>query len=206
MNALWPRRGLYLITPDEKDTGRLLARTQPVLGSAALLQYRNKSADGPLRLQQASALLELCRSHRVPMIVNDDADVAARIGADGVHIGEYDDGLEKVRKHLGEDALIGMSCYDDLQRAEDAARCRADYLAFGAFFASPTKPGARRASLALLRHARRFGLPLVAIGGITPGNGRDVIDAGADLIAVISGVFDAPDPVAAARDYAALFQ
>ncbi|MEO6365559.1 MAG: thiamine phosphate synthase, partial [Luteimonas sp.] len=149
MNAHWPRRGLYLITPDERDTPRLLSRTHAVLGSAALLQYRNKSADGPLRLQQASAMLELCRSHRVPMIVNDDTDIAATIGADGVHLGENDDGLENARRHLGKDALIGISCYDDLQRAEGAARCQADYLAFGAFFASPTKPGARRATPAL---------------------------------------------------------
>ncbi len=205
MNAHWPRRGLYLITPDEDDTTRLIARTLAVLESAALLQYRNKSAQSGLKLEQASALQELCRAHAVPLIVNDDADIANAIGADGVHLGEHDDALQKVRAKLRPDAIIGVSCYDDPRRAAAAAASGADYLAFGAIFDSPTKPNARRAPLALLQQARRFGLPLVAIGGITPANGRAAIDAGADLIAVISGVFDAPDPNSAARAYAALF-
>lgn len=205
MNAHWPRRGLYLITPDDNDTARLLACVEPVLGSAALLQYRNKSADRRLRFEQASALLAACRARAVQLIVNDDADIAGAIGADGVHLGEHDDDLETARSRLGDGAIIGVSCYDDLRRAEAAATSGADYLAFGAFFASPTKPRARRASPVLLEQSRGFGLPLVAIGGITKDNGRGVVDAGADLIAVISGVFDAPDPVSAAREYAALF-
>lgn len=205
MNAHWPRRGLYLITPDESDTARLVARTRAVIGSAVLLQYRNKSADRGLRLEQASALLELCRVGGVQLVINDDADIASAIGADGVHLGEGDDAPATVRARFAKGGMIGVSCYDDLRRAETAAASGAAYLAFGAFFASPTKPAARRASPALLHEARRFRLPLVAIGGITPDNGRALIDAGADLIAVISGVFDAPDPVLAARAYAALF-
>ena len=205
MNARWPRRGLYLITPDEHDTARLLARTGAVLGSAALLQYRNKPAAPALRLEQAAALLELCGARGVPLIVNDDAGIAGTIGADGVHLGEDDDDSVNVRALLGADAVIGVSCYDDPQRAEAAVASGADYLAFGAFFPSPTKPGARRAPRALLQESRRFGLPLVAIGGISPGNAGALIAAGADLIAVISGVYDAPDPPAAAHAYAALF-
>ena len=205
MNARWPRRGLYLVTPDEHDTSRLITRVEAVLGSAVLLQYRNKSADRGLQLEQASALLVLCRARGVALIVNDNADIAHAIGADGVHLGEHDEPIEKVREPLGGDAIIGVSCYDDVQRAEAAANAGADYLAFGAFFASPTKPNAPRATLPLLQQSRRFQLPLVAIGGITPDNAKAVIAAGADLIAVISGVFDAPDPAAASRAYAALF-
>jgi len=205
MNARWPRRGLYLVTPDEDDTSRLLTRVEAVVGSAILLQYRNKSADRSLRLEQASALLALCHAHDVPFIVNDDAGIAHDIGADGVHLGEHDDHIELARAQSGSVAIIGSSCYDDLQRAEAAAASGADYLAFGAFFDSPTKPNARRASLQLLQQAQRLGLPLVAIGGITPDNAHAVIAAGADLIAVASGVFDAPDPAVAARAYAALF-
>ncbi|MCY7355465.1 MAG: thiamine phosphate synthase [Lysobacter sp.] len=205
MNPRWPPRGLYLVTPDEEDTSRLITRVEAVLGSAVLLQYRNKSADRSLRLEQASALLVVCRVHGVPLVVNDDADIAGAIGADGVHLGEHDDHINNVRVQLGGDAIIGVSCYDDVQRAEVAAAAGADYLAFGAFFASPTKPNARRATLQLLLQSRRFGLPRVAIGGITPDNATAVMAAGADLIAVISGVFDAPDPVVAARAYASLF-
>ncbi|MEJ7746976.1 MAG: thiamine phosphate synthase [Luteimonas sp.] len=205
MNARWSRRGLYLITPDENDTSRLVARVGAVLGSAALLQYRNKSADAGLRLEQVSALRRLCRTHAVPLIVNDDAELARTAHAEGVHIGEHDDQIDHARATLGADAIIGVSCYDRLQRAEAAARSGADYLAFGAFFTSPTKPAARHASLQLLQQARGLGLPLVAIGGIKPDNAQAVIAAGADLIAVISGVFDTPDPVSAARAYATLF-
>lgn len=198
-------RGLYLITPDETDSGRLLARVAPLLPFAACLQYRNKRADAAQRERQAFDLHLLCREAGLPLIVNDDDTLAARIGADGVHLGEHDGHVAEARARLGDDAIIGVSCYDDILRAEAAARAGADYIAFGAFFPSPTKPHARRASLALLQAAAGLGLPRVAIGGITPDNARPLIAAGADLIAVISGVFDAPDPVAAARAYRTCF-
>jgi thiamine-phosphate pyrophosphorylase len=198
-------RGLYLITPDASDTRDLLAKVAPVLPHAACLQYRNKRATGHERLEQADALRTLCSDAGVPLIINDDASLAAAVGADGVHLGEHDGAVAAARARLGQDALIGVSCYDDLRRALDGAAQGADYIAFGAFYPSITKPLARQAPLELLRHARAIGLPQVAIGGITPENARFVIAAGADMTAVISGVFDAPDRVAAARAYAACF-
>jgi len=198
-------RGLYLITPDASDTGDLLARVAAVLPHAACLQYRNKRATGRERLEQADALRALCSNAGIPLIINDDASLAAAVGADGVHLGEHDGAVAAARALVGQDALIGVSCYDDLRRAFDAAAQGADYLAFGAFYPSTTKPLARQAPLDLLQRAGAIGLPRVAIGGITPENARLVIAAGADMTAVISGVFDAPDPVAAAQAYAACF-
>jgi thiamine-phosphate pyrophosphorylase len=195
------RRGLYLITPDEADTARLLARVEAVIGHAGLLQYRNKTASRATRLAQAKALQALCAGHGVPLIVNDDDALAREIDADGVHLGEDDGDARTARDRLGASAIIGVSCYDDLSRARAAAEAGASYIAFGAFFPSSTKPNARRAAPDLLRESATLGLPRVAIGGITPDNARCLVDAGADLLAVISGVFDAPDPAAAARAY-----
>jgi len=198
-------RGLYLITPDEVDTGRLLARVGVVLPHAALLQYRNKRADAAMARAQVSALLPLCRRYRVPLLVNDDWRLAAECGADGAHLGEDDGDLRAARAALGDGAIIGASCYDSLALAHAAAAAGASYIAFGAFFPSATKPAARRATPALLGEAAALGLPRVAIGGITPDNAQVLVDAGADLLAVISGVFDAPDPPAAARAYLRAF-
>ena len=197
-------KGLYLITPDEADSPRLLARVEPLLPFVACLQYRNKVADAALRARQASMLQAACAGAGVPLIVNDDAALAVAVGAYGVHLGEHDGDIAAARASVN-DAIIGVSCYDDLARAERAADMGVDYLAFGAFFPSSTKPNARRASLDLLHESARFNLPRVAIGGITPDNARPLIAAGADLIAVISGVFDASDPIQAARAYRALF-
>jgi len=201
-----PARGLYLVTPDSADTGQLLARVRPLLPFASCLQYRNKQADAALRREQAAALAEASRAAGVPFIVNDDARLAADVKADGVHLGEHDGTVADARQYLGRDAIVGVSCYDDPERANAAAADGADYLAFGAFFTSSTKPNARRATPALLQQARRHGLPMVAIGGITPDNAPLLVDAGADLLAIVSGVFDAPDPVAAARAVHALFE
>ena len=204
---LWPRRGLYLLTPDEPDNARLLARVLPALeAGVALLQYRNKQADRETRRQQALALQPHCRRLGIPLIVNDDWTLAAEIDADGAHLGEFDGDLIAAKKLLSPPKILGVSCYDSLDRAESAATAGASYLAFGAMFASGTKPHARTASLGLLRQAARFGLPRVAIGGITPDNARSVIAAGADLIAVIGGVFDAPDPALAVRHYLECFE
>ena len=205
MHANATPRGLYLLTPDEADTARLLARVAPLLPSTTWLQYRNKAASEGLRKEQATALQALCAGAGVPLLVNDDASLAARIGAAGAHLGEEDDAIAAARALLGPAAIVGASCYDDPARAETAAAAGASYLAFGALFPSGTKPGARRATPAHLHAARVHGLPLVAIGGITPDNAPSAIDAGADLVAVIGGVFDAPDPIAAARAIHALF-
>lgn len=202
MTRRWPRRGLYLVTPEPLPDLALIARLLP---HAACLQYRNKHAQADVRREQGAALRMLCEDAGIAFIVNDDIALAAAVGADGVHVGEHDAGIARARAQLGDTAIVGSSCYDDLARAEAAARDGADYIAFGAFFPSPTKPNARRATPQLLRDAARIGLPRVAIGGITPDNAGALVGAGADLIAVISGVFDAPDPVAAARACAALF-
>ena len=202
----WPRRGLYAITPDETDTRRLLRRAEGVLDAGvALMQYRNKSTDANLRLEQALGLKLLCLPYGVPLIVNDDVALARAMQADGVHLGEVDGDPTAARDELGGDALIGVSCYASLERAQTAKSQGADYLAFGAFYSSPTKPHATHAAPNLLQDAKRFGLPLVAIGGIQPGNVRTLRDAGADLIAVISGLWTARDPADAARAYVAAF-
>ncbi len=199
-----PRRGLYLVTPDEPDTARLLLRVLPLLPlGPALLQYRNKAAAPEKRREQALALLGVCRRTGVPLIVNDDATLAHEIGAAGVHLGRDDGDVAAAREIVGPDAIIGASCYDDLDRAAAAAAAGADYLAFGAMFESGTKPQARRAPLSVLRDAARFGLPRVAIGGLTPDNAGQALDAGADFLCVIGAVFDAADPPAAARAFLA---
>lgn len=198
-------KGLYLLTPDDTDTTRLLARVTPLLAFVACLQYRNKTATAELRAQQAAMLQSLCAANGVPLIVNDDSALAKTVAAAGVHLGRDDGDLAAARALLGDEAIIGVSCYDDLGRAHAAKAAGADYIAFGAFFPSPSKPHASRADPALLREAAALGLPLVAIGGITPDNAGSLVAAGADMVAVISGVFDAPDPVAAARRLQALF-
>lgn len=201
------RRGLYAITPDEPSTPRLLSRVEPVLaGGIACLQYRNKVADAALRVDQARALHALCMIAGVPLIINDDVALCEAVGASGVHLGGDDGDPASARIRLGVDAIIGVSCYDSLQRARAAADAGASYVAFGAFHPSPTKPGARRADPALLADSASLGLPRVAIGGITPANAPALVAAGADLIAVISGVFDAPDPAAAVHAYLSAFQ
>jgi thiamine-phosphate pyrophosphorylase len=201
-----PPRGLYLITPDETDTGRLLARVAPLLGAGvAWLQYRNKAARPALRGEQAAALQALCASAGVPLLVNDTATLALAAGAAGAHLGEDDGDIAAARALLGPEAILGASCYDSLELARRAVAAGASYVAFGAFFPTTSKVVSRRAAPALLAEAAGLGVPRVAIGGITPDNGRALVEAGADLLAVIGGVFDAPDPVAAVRAYARCF-
>ncbi|KAF1014643.1 MAG: Thiamine-phosphate synthase [Stenotrophomonas maltophilia] len=195
-------RGVYLITPDEPDTARLLARTAPLLAHGATwLQYRNKVADAALRREQAHALQALCVQHGVPLIINDDAALALAVGAAGAHLGEDDGEIAAARALLGPDALLGASCYDELALAERAVPAGASYVAFGAFFATTTKITSHRATPDLLRRSAALGVPRVAIGGLTPDNVGPLIAAGADLLAVISSVYAAADPVAAQRAY-----
>jgi glutamate-1-semialdehyde 2,1-aminomutase len=206
MRNNWPRRGLYAITPDEPDTRELLWRAETVLDQGAvLMQYRNKSADAALRQEQALGLKLLCLTYGVPLIVNDDVELARAIQADGVHLGAADADLAAARALLGSDALIGVSCYASIERAQAAAAQGADYLAFGAFFTSPSKPDAQIADVSVLHEALRLGLPLVAIGGIQPEHVRALRDAGADLIAAISGLWKSHDPTNAAKAYVAAF-
>lgn len=203
--SLPPLRGLYAIT-DGPRADLLEVCAAALEGGAALLQYRDKTDDHTRRFAEAQALQALCVRHRVPLIVNDDVELAARVGAAGVHLGEHDDALAQARTRLGAHAIIGVSCYDSLERARALAEAGADYLAFGAFFPSPTKPNARRATPRLLHDSAALGLPRVAIGGITHDNAQPLIDAGADALAVISALFGARDVRAAARRFADLFQ
>jgi thiamine-phosphate pyrophosphorylase len=198
-----PARGVYAIT--DRPRRDLIAVVDAALtGGAAIVQYRDKSSDDDRRRAEAQAIKDACDRHGAPLIINDDVDLAAEIGA-GVHLGEDDGDFASARARLGPDAIIGVSCYDSLDRAHAAAEAGADYLAFGAFFASPTKPNARRATIELLRAAKSLGPPIVAIGGITPDNAPSLIEAGADFVAVISGIFAAADIEHAARRYATLF-
>ena len=200
-------RGLYAVTPDALDTARLLDQVRAALrGGARLVQYRNKSDDSTLKLEQARALNALCTEYAAALIVNDDVAVAAASGAAGVHLGRDDGSLEDARAALGPGKLIGISCYDDLGRARAAVEAGADYVAFGSFFPSRVKPGAVRASVALLEAAKReLALPVVAIGCVTSENGGALVRAGADALAVISALFDAPDVTAAAARFKPLF-
>ena len=201
-------KGLYAITDPLllSDDRLTVAVEQALLGGARLIQYRDKSPHAARRLAQAGALNELCRRYNVPLIVNDDVELAARVGAAGVHVGKDDPALAHARARLGGNAIIGVSCYDRLDLALEAARAGADYVAFGAFFPSPTKPTEIRAPIELLREARAaLSVPIVAIGGITPDNAPLLLDVGADALAVVSGVFGPPDIQAAARRYAKLF-
>ncbi|KAF1712044.1 thiamine phosphate synthase [Pseudoxanthomonas kalamensis DSM 18571] len=199
-------RGLYPITPDEADTARLLARVAPLLDAGiAWLQYRNKAADAGLRREQATVLQALCASANVPLIVNDDFALAHAVGAAGVHLGEDDGDIAAARQALGPDAIIGASCYDDIGRAHRAVAAGASYVAFGAFFPTTTKTTTRHADPRLLAEAAALGVPRVAIGGITPANAAPLVQAGADLLAVVAGVFAAADPLSAVAAYHACF-
>jgi thiamine-phosphate pyrophosphorylase len=189
-------RGLYAITPEAADT---VEKVRLALeGGVALLQYRRKRRD----LGEARAVAALARRHGVPLIVNDDIELALELDADGVHLGRDDGELGAARARLG-DRILGASCYDDPELARRAVAAGADYVAFGSVFASPTKPAAVRAPLALF--ATRLGVPLCAIGGITLENAPRALGAGADLLAVVSDLFDAPDIRARAAQYQGLF-
>ncbi|MCX7627905.1 MAG: thiamine phosphate synthase [Methylophilaceae bacterium] len=199
-------KGLYAITPDLEDTDSLLKRVEAVLrGGAALLQYRNKTASYELKRTQAAALLELCKAYAVPFIINDHVSLCVELDADGVHLGQSDVGIAAARQRLGARKIIGASCYDRLDLVAHAQAQGATYIALGACFDSKTKPAATRVSLDLFGRAKRFGLPVVAIGGITPHNAAKVIEAGADAIAVIGALFDAPEPERAAQTFTHLF-
>jgi thiamine-phosphate pyrophosphorylase len=199
--------GLYALTPDRLDLGTMTLSVGAALdGGAAAIQYRNKSAAPDLRLEQARAVRALCAARDAAFIVNDDIDLAQAVGADGVHLGRDDAAIEEARARLHPGALVGASCYDSLDRARAAVAAGADYVAFGTFHPSSTKPQAVRADLSLISAAKaRWTVPVVAIGGITVANAPALIDAGADAVAVISALFDAPDVAAAARSFAALF-
>lgn len=204
MNAIG---GLYAITPDLADSAVLFGKVEAALaGGARAVQYRNKTADAALRLEQARGLARLCRAYHVPLIVNDHVDLALAVEAEGLHIGGEDGSVAEARRLLGPDRILGVSCYRRIENALEAARLGATYVAFGGFFPSQVKGGSGGAPLSILGEAkRRTALPVVAIGGITVENAPSLIAAGADSVSVITALFSAPDVGAAARQFSALF-
>ncbi|MDO9622751.1 MAG: thiamine phosphate synthase [Pseudomonas sp.] len=203
-------RGLYAITDSQLlADGKLLPYAEAALkGGAILLQYRDKSSDDARRLRQAEALRELCNRYGAGLIVNDDAELAARLGV-GLHLGQTDGSLSVARALLGRQAIIGGTCHAQLELAEAAAKDGASYVAFGRFFDSNTKPGAPSATLELLDEAKsRINLPIVAIGGVTLDNAGLLIAHGASMVAVIHALFAADSAAEVerrARAFSALF-
>lgn len=201
-------RGLYAITDEQliPETSFIETIEQALNGGTSMIQYRDKSGDQKKRLQQALALRSLCSVYNAGLIINDDVALAQTVAADGVHLGEEDASIEQARQILGKEAIIGVSCYNQLKRALDAQAAGADYVAFGAVFTSPTKPGARSASCELISRAKsRLDIPVCAIGGIDETNAAQAIDAGADMVALISGLFAAVDIRITAHHISRLF-
>lgn len=201
-------KGLYVITDARYKGPNGLAQQveQAILGGARIVQYRDKSDDQQLRKAEALAVHQICQAHQVPLIINDDVELARQINAEGVHVGIHDMSLTEARKTLGNDFIIGVSCYNQAELGKQAAEQGADYIAFGSCYPSPTKPDAVKASADVFTKARKtLDLPIVAIGGIKPENGQPLIEAGADMLAVISDVFAHDDVRSAAEKFKPLF-
>jgi len=201
----FPASGLYAITQTANKSGDTVINevAAAIKGGAVIVQYRDKNpADAPFLARE---LVKICHQHGVPLLINDDIELAVLVGADGVHLGREDGAVTQARKQLGSDAIIGVSCYNFVEQAIAAQAQGATYAAFGRFFPSSSKPLAAPARIETLRQAKRaLTIPIVAIGGILPDNGGQLLAAGADLLAVIGGVFD-HQPEQSARAYQALF-
>lgn len=201
----FPKRGLYAITQTDNKTAEQILDdvAAAIRGGITVLQYRDKNPDDAVYL--ARQLLSLCRQARIPLIINDSVELAAHIGADGVHLGKDDGAIQNARAQLGPSAIIGVSCYNDLQRAEAAQSEGSSYVAFGRFFPSSSKPLAAPAELITLQQAKQnIHIPIVAIGGILPENAQTLLNAGADVLAVIGGIFDR-NPETSAQAFLQLF-
>lgn len=201
-------RGIYAVTDTVSTSGDRLvsAVEQAIHGGARLIQYRDKTGPATRRRRQADALQALCARFQIPLIVNDDVELARACGAAGVHLGKDDADLHRARGALGKQAIIGVSCYNDLARAREAQNDGADYVAFGSVYPSPSKPLAARVSFDILRQAREtLSIPICAIGGITATNAQPLVDIGIDMLAVISGIFADQDITAATRTLADLY-
>lgn len=183
--------GLYAITDSQlTPPATLIASVEAAIrGGTVMVQYREKSAPMAERLAQARNLQSVCAAARVPLLINDDAELAKRVGAAGVHMGQSDGSAAAARRLLGDNAIIGITCHADLALAKAAVEAGADYLAFGRFFSSSTKPEAPAAATDILTKAQCFNRPVTAIGGITTENSELLIRAGADLLAVVGGLF-----------------
>jgi thiamine-phosphate pyrophosphorylase len=200
-------RGLYLVTPDWDDTDRLLDVTRQALDAgAALVQYRNKTASGALRQEQAAALLALCRRHGRPLLINDHVDLCLALDADGVHVGGSDAPVATVRSALGPSKVVGASCYGEFPLARAAEDAGASYVAFGGFYPSRVKVYEVSTSPQIVARAKlQLRVPVVVIGGMTAENARPLVDLGVDMVAAISSVYQAPEPDVAAGEFARLF-
>jgi thiamine-phosphate pyrophosphorylase len=200
-------KGLYIVTPDWDDTAKLLAVSEQALqGGAALLQYRHKTADAALRQQQAEQLLALCRRYQRPFIINDDVELCLALDADGIHVGGTDASVAEVRAKVGPDKIVGASCYGSMELAHQAYRSGASYIAFGGFYPSRVKKYEVTTQPAIVATAKvEIPLPNVVIGGMTEQNAAPLVAAGADMVAAVSSVYLAEDPVAAARGFVDLF-
>jgi thiamine-phosphate pyrophosphorylase len=202
----FPQTGLYAITQTDHKTIDMIIEevAAAIRGGAAVVQYRDKNPIDAVLL--ARELVKLCHRRDVPLIINDDVELAVQTGADGVHLGKEDGHIAEARKRLGANAIIGVSCYDSVARAIEAEREGATYVAFGRFFPSSSKPLAAPAQIETLRQAKRaLRIPIVAIGGILPDNGAPLLEAGAGVLAVIGGIFD-HQPEQSARAYSLLFR
>ena len=199
--------GLYAVTPNGYSTDLLCKQVEAAIqGGAKLVQYRNKTADANLQLRQASALLALCRSYQVPFVINDHLDLCAQIDADGLHLGATDCDLGAARRLLGDDKIIGASCYNQLELALKAEQAGASYVAFGACFSSETKPYALQTPLSIFTEAKRkMAIPIVGIGGISLENAASVLQAGADAIAVVGALFNTSDIKETSKQFTHLF-
>lgn len=189
-------KGLYAITDENLISEENFRKSIELAlqGGSKIIQYRDKSADQKKRLQQAQMLRSLCTEYQAACIINDDIELAKAINADGIHLGKDDVSISHARQVLGEDCIIGLSCYDDLNNAIKAEKEGADYVAFGAMFSSSTKPDARNAKLELIAQAKqKLSIPVCAIGGITDKNIQQLIVQGVDMAAVINALFASDD-------------
>jgi len=200
-------KGLYLVTPDWDDTEALIKATEMALTvGVGLLQYRHKTATGELRLEQASALLKLCRQHNVPFIINDHIDLCIALDADGIHVGGTDASVAVVRTLIGKDKILGASCYGDFALAEQAQIAGASYVAFGGFYPSRVKKYEVSTPASIVSKAKaELTVPVCVIGGMTPENAKPLVKEGADMVAAISSVYSAADIATAVREFAVLF-
>ena len=203
----WALRGLYIVTPDWDDTDKLVnATAQAIEGGATLVQYRHKTADAVLRKQQATAVLQVCRQHQVPFIINDYVDLCLELDADGIHVGGTDASVAAVRAQVGADKIVGASCYGTLQLGRDAWQAGASYVAFGGFYPSRVKKYEFKTEPAIVAESKReIPLPVVVIGGMTQDNCLPLIAQGCDMVAAISSVYMTQDVKGAAEQFAALF-
>jgi thiamine-phosphate pyrophosphorylase len=200
-------RGLYLVTPDWNDTDRLLDVTRQALeAGAVLVQYRHKEASESLRLEQAGALLALCRRHGRPLVINDHVKLCMELDADGVHVGGKDLPVAAMRLLLGRDKIVGSSCYGRFELAEMAQHAGASYVAFGGFYPSRVKVYEVSTPASIVARAKAaLRVPVVVIGGMTAENARPLVGLGADMVAAISSVYAAPDAYGAAREFCGIF-